>query len=143
MGLVRRAWERLLKFIDWTPILWRDEDWDWSYILLVFAHKLKRQRECILRNEIIAGAQDVYDQIKVCEDALRRMAADEYNDEKMVAFRERTRKPLIVRVKAGMMLTEEEGAEFKELIAEEDMLRKADEQLFAKTFLEGYRGWWD
>lgn len=147
MRTIRRAWNRLLKFIDWAPILWRDEDWDCAYILLILAHKLKRQRECILRNDIILGAQKVHDQIKVAEDALLRLAADDYHAEGWVEHQKKwPMKWALDKEKDTWFcstMSDEESAEFKVLVAKEDELRRADEQLFVKTFLEGYRGWWD
>lgn len=132
--------------IDWIPVLWKSDDWDWSYILLIWAHKLKRQRECILRNSIIEDAQKVHDQMKVCEDALRRLSADDYNSAGWIKHHEKWPFRIIRREDGSSYtpsMTDEEEVDFRALLAIEDAAREADEKLFMNTFLENYRGWWD
>lgn len=50
---IKRTIEKIKKIIDYIPILWNDEDWDFEYLLLLLKFKLNRIKKCIHKNDII------------------------------------------------------------------------------------------
>lgn len=64
--------------ILWTPTIWRDRNWDGSYILTILIKKIELQRECIINNNIVHP-----DELKVMDDDMSRCLAllKKVNDE--------------------------------------------------------------
>ena len=50
---IRRIISKIKKIIDYIPILWNDEDWDFEYLLLLLRFKLDKIKDCIHKNDII------------------------------------------------------------------------------------------
>ena len=64
--------------ILWSPTIWRDRNWDGSYILTILIKKIELQRECIINNNIVHS-----DELKVMDDDMSRCLAllKKVNDE--------------------------------------------------------------
>lgn len=45
--------EKIIKIIKYLPVLWKDEDWDFEFLLLLIKFKITRMRDCIYKNNII------------------------------------------------------------------------------------------
>jgi hypothetical protein len=56
---IRRVYRKIRKIVQWIPLLWEDEDWDYNYILTVLDYKLSRTY-----NEIKNGYGDDEEWIK-------------------------------------------------------------------------------
>ena len=56
--------------ILWAPTIWRDRNWDGSYILTILIKKIELQRECIINNNIVHS-----DELKVMDDDMSRCLA--------------------------------------------------------------------
>lgn len=56
----------------WFPVIWRDEDYDSHYILIVMEHKLKRLKAEIARNARHVGWEKDVRNIAVALELLRR-----------------------------------------------------------------------
>lgn len=67
---------KVKKLIDWFPLIWKDEDWDYAYLLTLIGYKLKRMRECIHSNDVIAHAENVANEILEAEIMIRNIADD-------------------------------------------------------------------
>lgn len=50
---IRRIISKIKKIINYIPILWNDEDWDFEYLLLLLRFKLNKIKDCIHKNDII------------------------------------------------------------------------------------------
>lgn len=50
---IRKVIKKIKKIIDYIPILWNDEDWDFEYLLLLLRFKLNKIKDCIHENDII------------------------------------------------------------------------------------------
>lgn len=75
---IRRGIKNL---IDWFPIIWRDRDYDYGYLLYILQHKLKRMQQFLLSDKAMAlNAPQFATQIKVVLDALERVIKNEYFD---------------------------------------------------------------
>lgn len=139
--------KKIFRIASWLPILWEDEDWDQGYLLKIWAFKLKRMRLCILGNGIIVDALKVHNEIRTCEQALNRLAKEDYA---RIAWEKHYEKyPRMSNfIEGGLSgilpsMSEEESIDFKSVVQLEEDERKADEDLFLETFRKHYRGWWD
>lgn len=52
---IRKFFHKIKKIISYLPYLWKDEDWDWCFILDLLIYKLERTRDCLIRNDIFVG----------------------------------------------------------------------------------------
>lgn len=48
-----RIFRKIKRIIDYIPILWNNEDWDYEHLLELIEFKLKRIKKCIRQNDII------------------------------------------------------------------------------------------
>jgi len=65
---LRKIPGKIRKIIAWLPLLWEDEDWDYSFLLKIMRFKIARMGECINGNEIIADHTKVYlETVKACD----------------------------------------------------------------------------
>jgi hypothetical protein len=73
---------KIMKLIEYSQLLWSDEDWDWAYIVIMLRYKIKRTRDCIDRNQIIADEErhDILRQMDLVIKLLDRVERDKYCD---------------------------------------------------------------
>ena len=50
---IRRFISKIIKIVQYIPILWEDEDWDYDYLLTLIQYKLKRMRATLWSNKIV------------------------------------------------------------------------------------------
>lgn len=116
-------WQNLCHIISWVPVLWRDRDWDHSYLLIMMHEKLCRMRRYHNESRLIGDWDKIAKQILVAECALDRLIKDEYMD-------------YINYDKLGI-------AERQSAFIREEEMRKQDLNLFATEFVRHVRGWWE
>lgn len=63
----RRLIRFLIRLFHYLPILWRDQDFDYAYILHMLHFKLKRTRKHIAKHKVIANWPAVAQQIWIAE----------------------------------------------------------------------------
>jgi len=52
--------------IRWTPIIWKDRDWDHQFIILLLSFKLKNIKERLEKKEIYVGQEIEIKWIDIC-----------------------------------------------------------------------------
>ena len=69
---------KIIKIFQYLPLLWKDEDWDFQYLLDLIEFKLKRIKKCIRQNNII-----VEHEINEIEQGINKTldAINKYNDD--------------------------------------------------------------
>lgn len=75
---------KIIKVIQWIPILWNDEDYDYSYLLEIIKYKLKRIKACLWNNAYIEhkALRDTIVDINKCISAIEEYHnADEVFEE--------------------------------------------------------------
>ena len=79
---IRRGFLKIIKIVQYLPVLWEDEDWDWNYILVLLRYKLERTSRCIQSNQIIVKEERdlIAKQIGVVTKLLQRAESDDYGD---------------------------------------------------------------
>jgi hypothetical protein len=72
---------------QWAWFLRNDNDYDYGHVLRVMQYKLQRLRKHIVEHNIIADAEQVAAEIKVAEDMIARLLADDYCADELEAYR--------------------------------------------------------
>ena len=71
----RRFFRKCRNVIRWFPTIWKDEDWDDSYIVEILVKKLEHQRDFFLSDRThILEAKQVAAEIQTAIDGLRKTA---------------------------------------------------------------------
>jgi len=74
----RRFFRKCRNVLRWLPTIWKDEDWDDSYIVDILVKKLEHQRDYFHSTRSIAmDAHKYADEIQIAIDGLRK-TADSY-----------------------------------------------------------------
>lgn len=149
-----RKFRRIKHVLAWVPLLWKDFDWDYGYLLLVLHFKLSRMRDTILANNIIVEAERVAGEIDICVKALERIMENDYTKGEEEEFTEKYGEHKYSVGKNNIVDFYFEKARLKGLDDEADKewwkLRelgeerlKRDYHLLFTTMEEKIRGWWD
>lgn len=78
---IRYCYYGIHNIIRWTPILWRDRDWDHSYIYEILAFKLKNQAEHIGKWDNHTTAAYDASRMMMCVRLIDRLKDDYYSVE--------------------------------------------------------------
>lgn len=68
----------LNNLIDWFPFVWRDRDFDHSFLLNVMIFKLERMAKHFKTHQFTVGWEDQVAQIEECIMLLKRVEEDNY-----------------------------------------------------------------
>ena len=143
---------------DWFPIVWKDKDWDYHYILLLMRFKLEKMDKLFRSDNVhITNAERHADEMKECVLLLDRIIEDEYT-----AFDKHDKKwgepdfkfidtddPELVELKIvrpNAKTDEDEKQERKEwrrCKEHEDALREQDWERLFDNIKRYMKGWWD
>lgn len=134
-----RVIKKIIKIIEYIPILWRDEDWDYEYLLDLIVFKLKRMQKCIARNavvtpntirEISIGINQTIDHIEnFCDKSCDRFESI-YGESP-------------IKITFGQKLTEEEDEIYTEYIMKHYNFENSEWNAIWDTIKEEGRKWWD
>jgi hypothetical protein len=64
--------------IHWFPVIWKDRDWDSSYIYQILEHKIKLMASGISKRDIHLNAQRDAEIMRMCVRLMELMRADYY-----------------------------------------------------------------
>jgi hypothetical protein len=70
-----------IKVIQYMPILYKDEDWDYHFLLILIRYKLSRMRKCIKKNNILLHTDKYCNQMKQIEDLIELILEDDFTKE--------------------------------------------------------------
>lgn len=73
---MKRFFRFLKRLWAWIPILWKDEDWDPSFLFRIMQFKISRMRKIINKNDYHTCAQMNCREMKIAEMYLDRLAND-------------------------------------------------------------------
>jgi hypothetical protein len=89
---IRRFFRKCNNVLRWLPTIWKDEDWDNSFILNILIKKLEHQRDFFLSDRThILDAKKVAAEIQTAIDGLRK-TADSFEHYETPAITELDRK---------------------------------------------------
>ncbi len=72
-----RLLSKVKRIIEYIPILWEDEDWEWIFILDLLQYKLKRTRECLVEDSLNKDIGEREKQILYAESLIDKIREDE------------------------------------------------------------------
>lgn len=78
MGKVRQFVARVVRFFDWLPVLWRDNDWDWVFVLILLRHKLERMVQYWDRKRRHVGWEKDVRHMKIAILLIDRLVENDY-----------------------------------------------------------------
>ena len=66
--------------IQWTPIIWRDRDWDWYYLSRIMEFKLRKMNKAFVKYGHHVGSERDARQMLICAELLKRLQDDDAED---------------------------------------------------------------
>jgi hypothetical protein len=78
---VRRLYGRLLNLIRWFPVIWKDHDWDSTYIFEILKFKLSNQARYIGANNRHTRAKEDARNMLLCVSLIEKIQDDFYDME--------------------------------------------------------------
>lgn len=154
---VTRFINKILKICAYLPVLWRDEDWDFSYLLDLIKFKLNRMRDTIYKDNIIAsneirdiciGINQTIDHIQNYQDdfdAFRKIHGDvpfkhNFKTQKL----ENGHYAMITwRTDEDRPLTDEEEEIYSQWIKDAYAFEQKEWELIFDTIKKEGQKWWD
>ena len=73
--------EGVQNIIKWIPVVYKDKNWDHSYIYGILEFKLLQQRNCLVKANRFEGTETVNRDITICLNLIDRIKEDYYGVE--------------------------------------------------------------
>jgi hypothetical protein len=138
-------------------VLAKDCDWDYAFLIYLIRYKLQRMQKCILKNNIIADAKKICDQMKEVEDALTRIEKDDYLLPKIDALQKKyevksgtIKRPdgmyqlaTLPRKKGGTFDEKKYDKEHKEACKQAEAERQKDLEIAFGGMQRNVLSWWE
>ena len=87
---MRQIIRGIRNLIAFAPLIWRDRDFDYSYLLGMLVFKLHRMEAAFGSDESVSlGSDELAKELKLCHDALARALEDDYRTEELAAHEAR------------------------------------------------------
>ena len=142
-----RPFRKVKRLIDWIPVLWKTEDWDYAYALEIWVYSLRRLRHCLETGISKNRSQDVKN-IRTCEILLKRIADDNYLEHEWNKFFEKypitwDNKGLVIDKTKVVIHSQKQSGELEKLAEQEEYLMKQDMEHFCNIFKKHVRSFWD
>lgn len=151
---IKRGIKNLIK---WTPVVWKDRDYDYQPLLEMMKFKLENMEDFFRNKGIAADAEERADEMKVCIDLLDRLINDVHFKEAYDAFHEKWGEGKITFEDEGeyckmdinyskVKTPEDEEEKNKDLMHSakmEDIKRKNDMRDLFDTLYGKLLTWWD
>jgi hypothetical protein len=78
---IKNIYISISNIIRWLPIIWKDRDWDHSFIFIILREKLKHQAEYIRKNDRHTLALYDAQRIMTCVRLIDKIIEDSYSTE--------------------------------------------------------------
>lgn len=146
--------------LRWIPIIWRDRDWDHTFLYIILQFKLSNMEKYLRKHGHSVNAEKDAHRIKICVTLLKRLLNDEYHDavfkkhdekwgELKFNWIELKDKPEFseLKIKRPNVITEKdektERNEYNRLMQVENNLKQQDIEYLFETIKKYHQGWWD
>lgn len=131
---IRKLGRFLIRIINWLPLLWKQEDWDFEYIYDLLEFKLKEIRKCLEKDDLHIDSPKCVKQISICLAYLDRYRHwEKYIDFPVELKLEKTDDGLLT-----LRTSTKEKALCKKITAFE----KDNFDMFWKRFVQWHTRWW-
>lgn len=137
--------------IKWFPIIWRDRNWDESYLLEIMSFKMKQMAELNRNYGHAVNSDEIADQLYECSRLAQRIASNNYMDEAFgdeIYLVDKTVMDFVENENGTKALkftglTEREKDRKFELYKKQDNLLEKDIELLFDNMKKNIRTWWD
>lgn len=144
----------------WLPVIWKDRQWDYVFILIILRHKLKMMRDFFNEDAIYVGADKDAKDMDLCIKLMNRLIEDDYlmnlfkyHDEKWGELRTHSiqvpDKPDMYKLEFEVPNVKTESDKRKEevqrnfLYKQEYKQKQQDLELLTKMINKHLFYWWD
>ena len=79
MWKIKQFFKRIKNLIRWTPILWSDQDWDYSYLYNILKHKLIFMAEHMYNNGYHELSKQDGDRMMLCVRLINKIQEDNFD----------------------------------------------------------------
>jgi len=135
--------------IKWTPLLYKDRDWDHVYLMKIIQFKMSNMEKLFRKHGHHVNSDRDAKEIRICITLLDKIIKDDYLKKEWTKFDEKwgelefTKNELI----RSKVITEEDNKqvrkETRRLYDKEDSIRNQDMDLLFKIMRRKILGWWD
>lgn len=144
--------------ITWFPIIWQDQQWDWTYIPILLRKKLIMMEHFFRNHGYHLHANKDADKMKKCILLIDRILKDEYHETAFKKHDEKWGEVKFIRHKdadglenvelrhKNIKTKEDKEKHHKEVTAcmnREDILKKQDLYMLFDTLKKNIDSWWD
>jgi len=146
--------------IKWTPVIWKDRDWDQHFLYVILQFKLKQMEQLQRKYGISTNSKDYADQMKVCILLLERIIKSDYLMNTLKPHEEKWGESKLdfdrIPDKPGLNTAvftvekaitpeqiKQENKERMKLYKHVDNLEKQDLDMLFKLMRKNIEGWWD
>ena len=105
-----KAFRKIKKILGYLTLLWKDEDWDYNYLLELMHHKLKRMQLELRDNRVcpVVGQEKIQRRLDVIVESLKRLCEDDYMTEEHGELLEswwKSRTETLIEIKGEEMIS--------------------------------------
>ncbi len=86
MTMYRNLYHGIANIFRWAPIIWFDQDWDWSYLATIMEYKLRRSAHLEETTGHHVGSLRDARNMRTCAELLHRLQEDNYYENAMKRF---------------------------------------------------------
>lgn len=151
---IRHFFKKIIRIIQWLPVLWKTEDWDHSYMTTIWAYSLKCLKKGCIDDGHHVVTKGELKSFKTAIAILERISdTNKYTEAHMEAFYKRWGQPdydfesSYFRNKTEEALSDKQKIqyrkEFKAIMDMEQYLFKQDIDLLCKVLKKYLQRWWD
>ena len=149
----------LENLIMWFPVIWKDRNWDHTFIYEILKHKLDLTQKHLRKYGHHVDAEKDADRIKVCVNLLNRLIKDDYHENAFKKHHEKWGEPEFnwtdlqgselsqLQINYKNVKTDQDKAnqekEYRKCIEREEFLKNQDLDLLFKIMRKHIQGWWD
>ena len=147
--MFRQVWNGVGNLIRWAGVIWRDRNWDYSFIYLLLLFKLQGMKRYLVRYGHSADVAEDVETMNICIECLKRLIADEYAANEWEKMRGRwgelkfIENGLEVENVKTPIDQKEYSLDVQRCISVEESLVAQDIDLLFDTMKENIRRWWD
>lgn len=145
-----------MKFVDgirnvirWIPLIYRDRDWDYVYLMEIIKFKLENMEECFRKYGCTVDSKRKAKEMRICIKLLGRIAEDDYCEKEYDDHYEKWGRPEFKdhTIKCSKIITKDDELQSRKesnrLYEKEEKLKKQDMDLLFKIMRRKILGWWD
>jgi len=129
------------RVFKWLPIIWEDREWDYVYILRIWRHRLRFQREHLQKYGIHLNVEEDCRTLRIAEAILERLEKNEYTEKDWNSHMSLYPSRLFTAEHRETMKGEREDVQ--RMVNKERYMQKQDFEYLAKHLNKHLHSWWD